>query len=746
MRGNSDERLHQLARLRCLPGLACVLAYAAVAGSDPPRAKVPGSVIRIEETPPTRILYFEESGGIITPVATPPASSVRLPLAPFSAQGAKVPAHRPPIARTTPAPGKTRLGKTLTTLPAPAADASVAATAGSAIRTEEEMRLDRRREYDALVATLSVEQLPSAERARRFDEVAGPLVVSYRDATAALRLAWLWLDGKNPASAGVWFQRARAWRSGDAEATRGLAIATLAERNYTSALALADELPASLPLRTEVRRDALIGIGQGEYRVERYGRALAAFNSAEAAGELPRYARMLRAWTLLSMGDMAAAAAEFARLYREAPDRESAQGIVAAVPVGPLPVDAVVATTEPLVSLMRVRDGEAAFRARRYLEARALDPSRWGDLGSPGVTAALAGVGRREKTGEAGLARLTAEVAPGADVSIPLGTRAAVSLSTVRLRLDAGVMDPDATVGSAPVRGTRVGARQVRSTVRESHVSLRMEDHLAITTTVGDGVKGGAVSARRIGSIDAEATPGWGQAGVRAFVEPVRESILSWAGMTDPYGGSSWGGVRRIGAEIRALYLGAAPYSAGIRARAERLAGTQVAGNERRAFDASVGRDLGLQGFAYSSLGIAVGFDAYDRNLSHYTVGHGGYFSPQSYRKAGLAFDFMTEERKSWLVRGRASTARTWKSEDAAPLFPLDPDGRIYGSSRSTGHDGAMRISAVAQVSPYVQVGATIGRGISPQWSEKSASLEFRVLFAPRRGVVSADLPVVRGD
>ena len=743
----ADDSLRGVARFRCGPGLVCVLAYAATAGPAPPRATTPDSALKIEKSAASQVIYFEESGGLITPVAKPPPGSAREPLPPFPARAAKASRPRPPVARTEPAAAsKTRFGKAPPAPRTPATEAPAPPVPVSVAKSEEDLRRDQRREYDALVASLTAENASPAERARRIDEAAGRLIVSYRDVTMAVRLGWDWLNGKDPASAALWFQRARAWRAGDEEATRGLAIATLAERNYTAALALTDELPSNSPVRADVRREAWIGIGQGEYRFERFAGAIDAFDRAAATGELPRHARMLRAWSRLKVGDKAAAT-DFALLYRESPDIESAQGIIAAVPTGPLPIDAVVASTEPLASLLRARAGEAAFRSGRYLEARALDPTRWSSLGSPGVISALTGVGRRERTGEAGLGKLAADFLPGADISIPVGERAVITASTSRVRLNAGERGSGAPVGMEPTDRLRFAPPVlVRATVRESKLNFRMERDIAIIASVGSGVLGGAVDARPVGSVEVSASPGWGKAEARAFVEPVRESILSWSGMADPHGGSAWGGVRRLGAETRVLYLGYAPYSLGFHARVERLAGTLVASNDHRAFDASAGRDFGLPGFAYSSLGLAVSDDVYRRNLSHYTTGHGGYFSPQSHRKAGVAFDFMTEEGKRWIVRGRANAARVWKREDAAPFFPLQPEGRTYEGSRSRGYEGSIRVSSVAQLSPRVQVGVAFGRSISPQFSERLVQLEVRVLIDPRRGVVSADLPVVRGE
>lgn len=732
----ADDSVRGVVLLRYGTGIVSVLACAATAGPAPPGAAASEPRLKIEESPSSRVLYFEESGGLITPAYKPPPRSLREPLPLFPALTTKALPPGPPVANAR----KARLAK------APAAlktvNASVRASVG---KYDGDLRLDQAIDTDTLVARLVTTREMQAVPARGVEDAAGPVIVSHENAQAALQLGWLLLEAKEPANAAIWFQRARAWRVGDEEATRGFALATLAARNYTTALAIADELPAHSPLRADVRRDAWVAIGQREYDAARYRDAIAAFDRANIGGDLPRYVRLLRAWSRLRAGDVAAAA-DFAVLYREHPDIESAQGVVAAVSTGSLPVD-LAAAAGPLGSLARARQGEAAYQSRRYLEARALDPSRYSDLGSPGVISAFAIVGRRERTGEGGLGKLTSDFVPGLDISLPVGEHAAISLLTDRVLLDAGKRVSDAPIGTAPAgRVLALTQYPIRTTIRESSLSLRMERTITIVASAGNGVRGGHVAARPVGSVGVSASPTWGQAEVRGFVEPVRESILSWSGMVDPHSASAWGGVRRRGVEARALYLGAAPYSAAIQMRAERLAGTGVAGNDRRSLDVSAGRDLGLPGFAYSSLGLALSVDAYGRNLSRYTVGHGGYFSPQSQRKLGVAFDFMTEEGRPWLVRGRMATALAWKREDAAPFFPLEPDGRVYESARSKGHDASIRVSGVAQLSPRIQAGLALGRGTSPQFGDKFLLLEVRVLLEPRRGVVSADLPPVKGE
>ena len=733
MKSVEEDRLHCFVQFRYFPALASLLAFSASAGSE----------LKFQESPSSNVIYLEETGGIISSVVKPLKGNTN-PILPGPLQNKilNTPTSRPPGAGMARSADKIRFVK-----PAVAPIFSNALTNTALMKIDEGLRLDRQFDIDRVVAKIASSATPPAERARRITEAAEPFILLQRNASAALQIGWLWLDGKEPANASRWFQYVQTWYPNDDEALRGLALATLAERHYAAAVTLVDKLPLNKKANADVRSQVWIAIGQREYGLEHYTDAIEAFDRAEAVGELPRYAYLQRSWSRFKLGDKSTAASDFARLYRESPDLESAQGILAAVASGPLPIDTMVASTEPLASLIRLRQGELAFRAHRYLEAAALDPLQWKSLGSPSVIAASGAVGWREKTGTQGLGKMVAAFAPGLGVSAPLGHQSSLSVAADQMRLDAGMRGPDSLVGSAPV-GVLLPATFAsnRTTVRESKLSLRMEHNIAIVVSASGGVKGGPVNAQPVGSLEVSLSPSWGQVDTKAYAEPVRESILSWAGMVDPHSGSTWGGVRRQGAEARVLYLGSAPYSVGFHMRLESIVGTQVANNRRQALDASIGRDLGLMGFAYTSLSLAASVDSYNRNLSHFTIGHGGYFSPQSYGKAGLAFDFMTSEGKLWLLRGRADAARTWKRENTAPLFPLGPDGRFYDGSRTNGHEASIRLTAVALISPYIQLGLSIGRGVSSQSSDKIALIEMRVLFEPRRGVVSADLPVIRTE
>ena len=199
----AEDALRGVARFRCGPGLACVLAYAAIAGPAPPRPAASGSVLKIEESPVSRVLYFEESGGLITPVAKPLPGSVRESPMPMLKRSTKALTPDSPVARADP-PIARKIR--LTQVPS-AASKDIAVAYAPDGKREEGLRLDRRIDTDVLIARLAstATEKTTAERVRRIEDAAGSVVESYRNAQAAAQFGWLWLDGKEPANASLWF-------------------------------------------------------------------------------------------------------------------------------------------------------------------------------------------------------------------------------------------------------------------------------------------------------------------------------------------------------------------------------------------------------------------------------------------------------------------------------------------------------------------------------------------------------------
>ena len=756
----SDNRDNSTGSHRCaVSRMAWYVASAVVASSAVAAPDGRESVAPRDAKPSSRILYFEESGGLLNSLAKPVPGSARLPL-PSLKMGEKAskdsgaggvlaadPRQKPTLKTrsTKSATGsfQLRLTKSLgATFAARDFREKVAETTMQPAVAEVAQPFD----FIQIAERLAAEQVTPEIRARKIEDAVGPETIQFQHAGVAKRIGWLWLEGKEPEKAETWFSYARQWRQQDDEASRGLALATLAQQKYAAALSWSEELDAGSPAAAQIRREAWIGLGIEAYKSDRYKAAIDAFINVTREANAPRYVQLLHAWSLLRSGVKQNALEKFESLYREAPDMEAAQGIIAAAGTKAVDYEGELKSTEPLGSLISAQLAERAFRAKQYLTARELAPQTWGTLGTVGILSAAAATSRREKTGDDGLGRLSVSTAPSISMGAPAFNRGAVSVYVDQLRLDAGNLSPGVIVGSAPSAVTLpVGLKSQRS-ITESEVSLRLEREITVSATVGNVGQRLAGMQSAYGAIELSANPGWGQWELKVFAKPVRESVLAWAGMIDPYSGVAWGGVTRTGADVRALYLGAAPFSVGLNAGVERFAGTGVLRNDRRQIGVNIGRDLGLEEFAYSSLSLAYSHDAFRHNLNHYTIGHGGYFSPQRYRKAAASFDFMTKEGKSWLVRGRAEGARTSKREDGSAYFPLNPDGREYAGATSKSNESSLRLSAVTQLSPHCQAGLAISKSTSSQFSENSVQIQFRFSWERRLGVVSADLPEPRGS
>ncbi|QIK36901.1 hypothetical protein GWK36_01550 [Caldichromatium japonicum] len=84
---------------------------------------------------------------------------------------------------------------------------------------------------------------------------------------------------------------------------------------------------------------------------------------------------------------------------------------------------------------------------------------------------------------------------------------------------------------------------------------------------------------------------------------------------------------------------------------------------------------LKRDGFAYLNMGPFIDYRRFDDNLSHFILGHGGYYSPQRDLGLGLSLDFQTLEGRLWLLKGSLYAAWRTQEQDPSPWFPLADDG-----------------------------------------------------------------------
>ena len=186
-------------------------------------------------------------------------------------------------------------------------------------------------------------------------------------------------------------------------------------------------------------------------------------------------------------------------------------------------------------------------------------------------------------------------------------------------------------------------------------------------------------------------------------------STLSYAGMTVPNGvndpqGKEWGGVMKTGINLGGSYDlgGSVGYWAS--AQLHKMTGDGVEDNTR----------LGLLGGTYwkiineenrrLSLGLNLMYLNYDKNLSEYTYGNGGYYSPQQYFSVSIPVNYYERlnDGFSYLVSG--SVSNSWTKEDG-PYINGSPNG---SSSTGGGFGFSLEVAAEQRISKRWYLGAAV--------------------------------------
>ncbi len=150
----------------------------------------------------------------------------------------------------------------------------------------------------------------------------------------------------------------------------------------------------------------------------------------------------------------------------------------------------------------------------------------------------------------------------------------------------------------------------------------------------------------------------------------VTDSVLSYAGAKDPVSGQTWGGVTKTGVNFQYAYdSGDAGFYVGNDFHLYR--GKNVDNNHAIGFNTGAYlRPIRTKNEELQT-GVNLNWQRFDKNLGGYTLGHGGYFSPQSY--VGLSFPVQyTLNKSQWEMKLRGAVGYQSFTQDSSPYFPKD--------------------------------------------------------------------------
>jgi predicted Zn-dependent protease len=356
---------------------------------------------------------------------------------------------------------------------------------------------------------------------------------------------------------------------------------------------------------------------------------------------------------------------------------------------------------------------------------------------------AEAGAGYRGRSGESGFGRLN-DLSVPFKARFPVGNAALIPLVTP-VALDAGPMGTDSGTLS------RFGTNAVLAPANVVPPgSLR-----ATGVAVGLGLEWGRLS------VDVGSTPlgfplssvvgavTWDQPlgdtmnlKLQASRRPVTDSLLSYAGVTDPVSGATWGGVVRNGVDTVVSYD---DNSIGVYAKFAYgyYTGTNVADNQSYEFTTGGYFRPYKDEQSELKLGISGTYLSYNQNLSQFTFGQGGYFSPQSFYSLTFPIDWNETSGRFKYAAGGAIGLQSIQ-QNSSPYFPtnyylqnaanmisaangISPP--VFLSTTTTGLAFALRLGFEYAVTDRTAVGAKATFDNSYQYDQGTVLLFLRSAF-----------------
>ncbi|MGF1715461.1 cellulose synthase subunit BcsC-related outer membrane protein [Photobacterium chitinilyticum] len=162
-----------------------------------------------------------------------------------------------------------------------------------------------------------------------------------------------------------------------------------------------------------------------------------------------------------------------------------------------------------------------------------------------------------------------------------------------------------------------------------------------------------------------------------------------------------WGGVLKTGINLGLSWDDGGPYGAWSSAQFHFFDGKNTVDNTRFALMGGGYWKFVAEEDKRLSAGVSAFYMSYDKNLGEYAVGHGGYYSPQSYFSLSLPVSYYGRYQNTWAYSAYASVSHSWSE--------LDVPYGLNGSEDSGSDFGySLRLATEKRVSSKWYIGALV--------------------------------------
>ncbi len=578
---------------------------------------------------------------------------------------------------------------------------------------------------------------------RRYSEVE-PIAMANQSSALARSIGWARYNDHSYSQAEKWFKQAVQWDDADYEAAYGLALTLLREGETDKAEAVARWRLDQYPSMRKVLGDILTARAVQAYKQKDYRRSLQLFEEIETYRSLTRDEKILQAWNYFQIGNYTRAAQEFETLYAEKPDKFAAAGVFASyarlkdwAKIG----DISKTYGGPLSDLYRDYVAQRYYDHRLYANAYATAPDKYPELKSYTSPAISLSGFTRYKSGDPGTSKLD-ELRGDASLVLYQADINRFSLDVGYSSLNSQPLPNSAFVGNVPLVGPRTylfSPINSYNNLVDARVRYERSGYYTPFLELGISPVGGAVGPTAVGRAGVNALEDWGSWSVGVYRNSVKQSILSYTGFRDPYNGVSWGRVSEDGASLTAydsLQNGWGIYG---QLGGSILEGPNVETNQHVSVALALNRQIELPGFTFMTIGPTLSFEHYAKNLSFFTFGQGGYFSPDYIVQGALSTRFLTKEGRPYLLKGDFSFGLQSYKEAVTPIFPLVNSAASFQGTQAETFITTARIDGLFLLGSHFAFGGSLSYNKTANYSEFVGAGLLKYFFEPRSGLYETD-------
>jgi hypothetical protein len=222
----------------------------------------------------------------------------------------------------------------------------------------------------------------------------------------------------------------------------------------------------------------------------------------------------------------------------------------------------------------------------------------------------------------------------------------------------------------------------------------------------------------------------------------VTDSLLAYAGAYDPGTGLTWGGVTRTRVHAQLEFSpGQANFYAG--GGYDWLQGQNVLSNNEVELGAGGSYPVYKTPADEVRVGLNLVYFGFSNNQDHFTLGYGGYFSPQDYVAAILPVTWTATRGPLTYTLGGSLGLQTFNADGGA-ILPTQPQLNqevqslsltntavqgSYASQNVSGVVGGVNGSFEYHLTPELQVGGSAAYQKSADWNEADVTAFARYTF-----------------